>query len=92
MLEIDHVWNRIKSHAGEEFQTVNGLPFTYQVPGNYIRITRAGQEVNRSLSRTNFEKALPSLPATGPGALKGRQGASYPWAILMDPRIRLHEW
>jgi len=52
------------------------LPFTYVVPGNFLRATRDGEGINRSLSRTNFEKSLPLLPADGPAALKGRQGQS----------------
>ena len=90
--DIDTVWERIKRHAGEEFHTVTGLTFTYVVPGNFLRIIRDGQEINRSLSRTNFEKSIPLLPADGPAELKQRQGASYTWAILMDQRIRQSAW
>ena len=85
---IEMVWSRIKRHAGEDFTTKTGLPFTYEVPGNYLRVNRA----NRSLSRTNFEKALAAMPADGPGAIKDRQGSAYTWAILMDPRVRVGEW
>ena len=92
MTDIERVWERIKRHAGAEFQTIKGLPFTYVVPGNYLRITRVGEEINRSLSRSNFEKALDLMPAEGPGALRGRQGQSYTWAILMDRRIRRSDW
>jgi hypothetical protein len=90
--DIDTVWERIKRHAGQEFQTISGLPFTYVVPGKFLRVTRDGTEINRSLSRTNFEKALMLMPADSPGALKSRQGPSYTWAILMDRRIRLSDW
>lgn len=92
MPDIDAVWSRIRAHAGEQFQTVLGIPFTYEVPGNYLRVTRDGREVNRSLSRTNFAKGLLLVPTEGPTGLKSRQGSSYTWAILMDPRIRLDEW
>ena len=92
MTDIDTVRERIQRHAGSEFPTVKGLPSTYRVPGQYLRVTRGGEEVNRSLARTNFEHALASMPADGPGVLKGRQGASYTWAILMDPRIRQQDW
>jgi hypothetical protein len=88
MVDIAEVWDRIERRAGEEFSTVNGLPFTYEVPGRYLRVSRT----IRSLSRTNFEKALAFMPADGPGQLVGRQGASYTWAILMDPRIRQTDW
>lgn len=88
MTTIESVWERIRGCAGQEFRTVSGLPFTYRVPGNYLRVDRT----NRNLSRTNFAKALPRLPADGPRQLAGRQGASYTWAILMDPRIRQNDW
>lgn len=88
MTTIELVWERIRDCAGQEFRTVSGLPFTYHVPGNYLRVDRT----NRNLSRTNFAKALPHLPAAGPGQLARRQGASYTWAILMDPRVRQENW
>lgn len=92
MARIDVVWERIQRHAGSVFQTVTGLPFTYEVPGRYLRVFRDGEEINRSLSRTNFERALALMPTDGPGDLQGRQGPSYTWAILMDPRIRQSDW
>ncbi|MGW5365981.1 hypothetical protein [Actinopolymorpha pittospori] len=92
MATIATIWERIQQHAGAEFRTVTGLPFSYQVPGQYLRVTRGASDVNRFLSRTNFERALEMMPAPSPGVLKGRQGASYTWAILMDPRIRQDDW
>lgn len=88
MADIGAVWVRIQRHAGAQFHTKTGLPFTYEVPGNYLRVDRA----NRSLSKTNFGKALEAMPAAGPGEIKERQGSAYTWAILMDPRIRQGEW
>jgi hypothetical protein len=32
------------------------------------------------------------MPANSPAAIAERQGPSYTWAILMDPRIRLGDW
>jgi hypothetical protein len=43
------VWERIQHYAGEEFRTKTELPFTYVVPGNFLRVTRQGHEINRSL-------------------------------------------
>jgi hypothetical protein len=34
MADIEVVWERIRRHAGEGFQTITGLSFTYEVPGN----------------------------------------------------------
>lgn len=92
MANIEVVWARVERHAHAEFRTKTGLPFTYVVPGHFLRVIRDGQEINRSLSRTNFERALEMMPVEGPGDLKGRQGASYTWAILMDSRIRQRDW
>jgi hypothetical protein len=88
MSDFEAVWERVRTHAGEVFTTKTGLDFTYSVPGAYVRVNRAGHEVNRSLSKTNFAKAVVLLPTDGPGALSGRQGPSYTWAILMDDRVR----
>lgn len=88
-IDIGTVWERIGRHAGEPFHTITGLPFVYQVPGNYLRVDRTV----RNLSRTNFANALDLMPApSGPGALQGLQGPSYTWAILMDPGIRMSDW
>jgi len=86
--DIGEVWRRIEAHAGEMFRTTTGLPFTYRVPGAFLLVTRDGREVNRSLSKMNFEKAIALMPASTPTALKDLQGTAYTWAILMDPRIR----
>ena len=76
------------AHAGAEFRTVTGIVFTYSVPGDYLRV----DAVNRSLSHTNFARAIKLMPVDGPGSLPGVQGASYTWGILMDPRIRETDW
>ena len=90
--DIEAVWQRIQRHAGESSQTTTGLRFTYRVPGNFLRVTRNGREINRSLSRTNFARALEFMPAAQPTELKTRQGSSYTWGILMDRRIRQGQW
>lgn len=92
MVDIDTIWQRISSRAGEQFHTKRGLPFTYVVPGAYLRVTRDGREINRSLSKTNFREAAEVMPVDGPGDLKDRQGSAYTWAILMDARIRRTDW
>lgn len=92
MVDVDRVWERILANAGHEFTTKTGRPFTYVVPGDYLRVTRDGKQINRSLSRTNFAKATLAMPADGPGELADRQGPSYTWAILMDPRVRDGDW
>ncbi|MHA7861534.1 hypothetical protein ACX1DX_09215 [Tessaracoccus sp. Y36] len=92
MTDITRVWRRIEAHAGEVFMTITGLEFTYRVPGQYLRVTRDGKEINRGLSRTNFAKALERMPTPRPSDIKDRQGSAYTWAILMDARVRLQDW
>jgi hypothetical protein len=92
MADFNSVWDRIRRCAGQDFTTVSGLPFTYRVPGDYLRVSRDGREINRSLSRTNFAKAASAMPAAKPSDIKESQGSAYTWAILMDSRIRQHDW
>lgn len=92
MPNIDVVWPRIIQSAGETFTTATGLEFTYRVPGQHLRVTRDGREINRSLSRTNFARALDAMPAYRPSDISDRQGSAYTWAILMDPRVRGTDW
>lgn len=92
MHSIDVVWPRIAQREGETFRTATGLEFTYQVPGQYLTVNRDGREINRSLSRTNFAKALNAVPVARPSDISERQGSAYTWAILMDPRVRLNDW
>src|SRR6476620_7767878 len=70
MANFDDVWTRIERHAGQTFATATGLPFTYRVPGDYLKVSRDGREINRSLSRTNFQKASVSMPVAKPSDIK----------------------
>lgn len=92
MTSFDDVWDRIRRCAGQTFSTATGLPFTYRVPGDFLRVERDGREINRSLSRTNFEKATKLMPAAKPSDIKDSQGSAYTWAILMDKRVRQGDW
>lgn len=92
MVSFNDIWDRIRRSAGQTFSTATGLPFTYRVPGEYLKIERNGREINRSLSRTNFEKATALMPAARPSDIKASQGSAYTWAILMDKRIRRGDW
>lgn len=90
--DFEAVWERIRSHAGEEYRTIGGLPFVYEATGSHLVVSRQGKEINRALSRGNFRQALELMPASGPGELQHLQGPSYTWAVLMDPRIRRRDW
>lgn len=81
---IEAAWSRVAEHAGEQFNTISGLPFTYVVANETVTVSRTDYQ----LSKSNFERALALLPAAGPGQLQEVRGPSYTWAILMDPRVR----
>lgn len=84
-MNIDYLWNKIKSNEGETFYTVRDLPFTYKIIGGSIRPSRAKQNISKSC----FEKALSLMPLKGPGDISNAvRGSAYVYAILTDKRIR----
>jgi len=83
MIDFKDTWARIRAHAGEEFQTVRGLPFSYRVEGLTLTTTRT----EFPLTRSDFEKAHSRMPLTGPGEITRLvRGPSYIFAILTDKR------
>ena len=86
--DLDRIWVRIKRHGGEEFRTVRGEPFSYDVHGNIVvPRPQKGTPTARQLSKSDFEKAWARKPLSGPNQIKDLQGASYIYGILTDPRI-----
>ena len=82
------VWERVVRHQGDEFQTVRGLPFTYEVQGTSgIWFYRKGHRINRRLARSELESALRKSPLHSPADLKEFQDPSYLFGLLTDPRI-----
>ena len=78
------VWQRIEAHAGEEFRTKTGLPFTYEVVGTSVVPDRTGYPLHVS----NFRAAFHLLPLSGPGQINTLvRGPAYVYAILTDRRI-----
>jgi hypothetical protein len=92
MVDEEALGECIRRDAGEPFETKTGKAFTYDAPGTYLRISRDVEDVNRSISRSDFAKAAALMPTDRPGAIKERQGSAYTWAILMDERIRGSYW
>jgi hypothetical protein len=86
---ISEVWQRIRAHQSEQFETITGLPFTYTVSGNMLVTDRTDSQLHLG----EFEKALALVPLDGPGKISMLvRGPSYIWAILHDPRIRRTDW
>ncbi len=86
------VWRRVASHQGKQFQTVRGLPFTFEVEGTGIWFFRDGKRVNRKLTRTQFEVALSRCPLTSTTEIKDLMDYPYLFALLRDGRIRGQAW
>ena len=86
------VWRRVAKHQGKQFQTVSGLPFTFEVEGTGIWFFRDEKRVNRKLTRTQFEVALSRCPLTRTTEIKDLMDYPYLFAVLMDGRIRSQEW
>jgi hypothetical protein len=86
------IWRRVASHHGQEFQTVTGLPFTFEVEGTGIWFFRDGKRVNRKLTRTQFEIALSRCPLTRTTEIKDLMDYPYLFSVLTDRRIRGQEW
>jgi hypothetical protein len=86
------VWERLVSHQGEQFQTVRGLPLTFEVEGAGIWFFRDGKRVNRKLTRTQFEVALSRCPLSSTTEISDLMDYSYVFAVLSDRRIRGQEW
>ncbi len=83
-MDFDDVWQRIEIHAGEEFRTITGLSFTYEVHDAYVRPSRAEQNIARS----DFKKAYGLFPVSGPGKIANVvRGSAYVYSLLTDPRI-----
>jgi hypothetical protein len=86
--DLDQIWGRIKDHGGEEFRTVRGEPFSYDVHGNIVvPRPQRGTPTARQLPKSDFEKAWARKPLSGPSQIKDLQGSSYIYGILTDPRI-----
>ena len=86
------VWRRVANHQGKPFQTVRGLPFTFEVEGTGIWFFRDGKRVNRKLTRTQFEVALSRCPLTRTTEIKDLMDYPYLFAVLKDGRIRGQAW
>ena len=86
------VWQRVIDHQDEEFRTVTGLPFTYQVQGAGMWFYRDGERIERKLSRKQFEIALSPCPLTSTTEIKDLMDFAYLFAALKDGRIRAQAW
>jgi len=86
--DLVDIWRRIKLHAGEQFKQILGGVFTYKVKDEHVIPDRTPQRIPRS----HFQKALNLVPLHSTVPIQGLRGPSYIYAILMDQRIRQHDY
>jgi hypothetical protein len=86
------VWGRVRKHQGQQFHTVTGLPFTFEVEGAGVWFFRNGKRVNRKLTRAQLEKAIPRCPLRSTTEINDLMDFAYLFAVMMDPRIREQAW
>ena len=84
---INRIWNKIIKHAGEEFETVSGLPFTYIVRDDHTIIPIRNGEHKWPLSKNLFEKALTYSDYSSQEFNNKIIGSSYARGLLEDKRI-----
>lgn len=86
---LDEIWSRLRSCAGEGFETKTGKAFQYEIDGDVFRPSRT----QYNISRAEFRKALALVPFDGPGRINDTvRGPAYVWAVLHDKRIRKQDW
>jgi hypothetical protein len=84
MADFDVLWARIVAHAGAEFHTKTGLPFSYSIAGTSVVPDRTGYPLHVSQFRVAWQRK----PLRGPGDINALvRGPAYVYAILTDPRI-----
>jgi hypothetical protein len=88
MISFEEVWQRILSHAGEEFTQIRGGKFTYEVGSGSIKPDRTNQNIPKS----QFQEAISFVPLENTVPVQHLRGPSYIFAIMMDERIRCNDW
>lgn len=84
-MDIEKVWNNIKSHEGETFGTVRGIEYTYVVVEDYILIN---DDKKRRITKDSIKTAI-TINNPSPSQIKqeGIWGPSYVYGIITDKRI-----
>jgi hypothetical protein len=86
------VWRGIQKYQGEQFHTVRGLPFTFEVERNGIWFFRNRKRINRKLTRAQVELAISRCPLKSTTEIKDLMDYAYLFALLMDRRVRGQAW
>lgn len=83
ILDIETIWKKIESHAGEIFRQIRGGEFTNVMIGN----AAVPDRTNIQISKAHFMEAVEHYPLSNTVQLQNLRGPSYIFAIIMDKRI-----
>lgn len=83
------VERRIRDHQGETFYTLTGLPLTYVVDGDRIKVSRAKPWLSMDGARRIWALGPEATLTDVDHQITGR---AYLFAILRDRRIRPAGW
>lgn len=84
-MNIETIWNNIKSNEGETFRTIRGVEYTYVVVEDYILINN---DKKRRITKDSIKTAITiNNPSSSKIQKQGILGPSYVWGIITDKRI-----
>ena len=84
-MNIETIWNNIKSKEGEAFRTIRGVEYTYVVVEDYILINN---DKKRRITKDSIKTAITiNNPSPSKIQKQGIWGPSYVWGIITDKRI-----
>ncbi|MDY4886203.1 MAG: hypothetical protein SO533_00970 [Eubacteriales bacterium] len=84
-MNIETIWNNIKSNEGEAFRTIRGVEYTYVVVEDYILINN---DKKRRITKDSIKTAITiNNPSSSKIQKQGIGGPSYVWGIITDKRI-----
>ena len=84
-MNIETIWNNIKSNEGEAFRTIRGVEYTYVVVEDYILINNYKK---RRITKDSIKTAITiNNPSSSKIQKQGIWGPSYVWGIITDKRI-----
>lgn len=84
-MNIETIWNNIKSNEGVAFRTIRGVEYTYVVVEDYILINN---DKKRRITKDSIKTAITiNNPSSSKIQKQGIWGPSYVWGIITDKRI-----
>ena len=84
-MNIETIWNNIKSNEGEAFRTIRGVEYTYVVVEDYILINN---DKKRRITKDSIKTAITiNNPSSSKIQKQGIWGPSFVWGFITDKRI-----